>query len=79
MLFDPAQTLASFMQLTDMSAKFKFLILALGLGAFACAWVAERRVLLWLARVLGRIHVTLWPRRRKQRKRYKEILEKMRI
>ena len=79
MLFDPAEALTSFMQLTGMSAEFESFILALALGGFACAWIAERRVFPWLARVVGRKHIIRWPGHIKQRKRYKILLEKMRI
>ncbi|KAL8962276.1 MAG: hypothetical protein Q9193_001298 [Seirophora villosa] len=54
MLFDPAAWLASFMQLTDMTAGFKVFILVLALGGFACAWIAEQRAFLWLARRMGK-------------------------
>lgn len=79
MLFDPAEPFAKFMQLTRLSVDFKLFILVLALGGFACAWVFERRVFLLLARALGKIHDRLWPNRRKQRKKYKVILEEMRM
>lgn len=67
------------MQLTEMSLDFKVFTLVLALGGLACAWIAERRVFLWLARLVGKLHDTLWPHRRKKRKGYKRLLEQMRI
>lgn len=67
------------MQLTKMSVNFEVFVLLLALGGFACAWIAERRVFLWLARLLGKLHDKLWPHRRKKRKEYKRILEDMRM
>ena len=79
LLFDPGIWLSNLMQLTEMSLDFKVFALVLALGGLACAWVAERRVFLWLARLLGKLHDTLWPRRRKKQKGYKRILEEMQI
>ena len=79
MLFDPGTWLADLMVLTPMSLDFKAFLLILALGGFACSWIAERRVFLWLARVLGKIHDKLWPHRRKKRKEYKLLLEEMRM
>ena len=78
MLLDPARPLAKFMQLTDMALNFKLFLIVLALGGFACAWVAERRVSLWVARMIGKAHDGLWPHRRKQRKQYKLLSEMMR-
>lgn len=79
MLFDPAGWLASSMQLTFMTVQFKVFILILAIGGFACAWLAERRVFLLLARMIGQAHDLIWPHRRKKRKRYKTLLDSMRI
>lgn len=79
MLFDPGAWLANLMQLTDMSVDFKVFVLVLALGGLACAWIAERRVFLWLARLLGELHDTLWPHRRKKQKEYKRLLQEMRM
>ena len=57
---------------------FKFFILALGLGNFACAYVCERFVFPRLAKWIGVAKVRVNPRWRKERKAYKEILEGMR-
>lgn len=78
MLLDPAKWLVDFMQLTDMTVGFKVFILILAAGGFTCAWVAERRVFLWLARVIGKTHDLVLPHRRKRRKRYKTLQESMR-
>lgn len=79
MLFDPGTWLADLMVLTPMSLDFKAFLLILAVGGFACSWIAERRVFLWLARVLGKVHAILWPHRRKKRKEYKLLLEEMRM
>ena len=67
------------MQLTAMDADFKIFILVLVFVGLSCAWIAERRVFLWVARYLGKGHDTLFPWRRKQRKEYKRLLEDMKI
>ena len=79
MLFDPGVWLSRLMQLTDMSADFKVFVLVLALGGFACASIAERRVFMWLARLLGKVHKRVLPHRRKKRKQYKQLLEEMRM
>ena len=79
MLFDPGAWLANLMQLTDMSIEFRVFVLVLAIGGFACAWIAEQRVCMWLARLLGKLHDRLWPHRRKKRKEYKILLEGMRM
>ncbi|MCJ1310192.1 hypothetical protein MMC25_003853 [Agyrium rufum] len=79
MLFDPSQGFADFMQLTDMSAKFKIFILVLGLGGFACAMTAEIALFPRLSKLLKKTHDRLFPSRRKKRKEYKILAEKMRM
>lgn len=79
MLFDPGTWLSNLMQLTEMSFDFKVFLLVLALGGLACAWIAESRVFLWLARLLGMLHDKLWPHRCKKRKQYKRVLEEMRM
>lgn len=79
MLFDPGAWLSNLMQLTYMSVDFKVFVLVLALGGLACAWIAERRVFLQLAWLLGKLHDSLWPHRRKERKEYKRLLEEMRM
>ncbi|KAL9031899.1 MAG: hypothetical protein Q9196_000095 [Gyalolechia fulgens] len=75
MLFDPAVWLTNVMELTDMTVDFKVFIIVLASGGFACAWIAERKVFLWLANVIGSMHDYVLPQRRKRRKRYKMIQE----
>ena len=79
MLFDPGAWLANLMQLTDLSIDFKFFMLVLALGNLVCAWIAERGIFIWLARLLGKLHDWLWPHRRKKRKEYKNLLGEMRM
>lgn len=79
MLFDPATWLAKLMELTYMAVTFKVFVLVLALVGLACAWVAERRVFLSLAQLLGKLHDKLWPHRRKKQKEYKRLLKEMRI
>lgn len=79
MLIDPGIWLADFMQLTWMSMGFKIFVLILAMGGFAVAWAAEKWVSLWFAAVMGGMHDWLWPQRRKKRKQYKLLLERMRI
>lgn len=79
MLFDPGAWLANLMQLTYLSVDFKVFVLVLASGGLASAWIAERRVFLWLARLLGKLHATLWPQRRKKQKEYKRVLGEMRM
>lgn len=79
MLLDPAQWLAKYMQLTDMTVRFKVFILVIAAGGFTCAWIAERRVFLWVAHVVGMMHDFVLPHRRKRRKRYKTLRDEMRI
>jgi len=79
MLFDPGTRLASFMQLTYLSIDFKVFVLILATGGLFCAWLAERRVFPWLARMIGRTYDWMWPQRRKKRKEYKILIAKMRM
>ena len=79
MLLDPAKVLADFMQLTYLSIGFKIFLMVLAVAGFACALVMERRISLWIARILGKVRDSLWPHRRKQRKQHKIISERMRV
>ena len=79
MLMDPGAGLSGFMKLTTISLDFKGFILVLALVGFLCAWTAERYAFPWCASIIGRIHVWIWPDRRKKRKEYKLLSEKMRI
>lgn len=77
MLLDPAAWLANLMQLTELTPGFKGFIVFLGLGGFIIAWLAEKFVFVWAARMLGRMHNAIWAKY--HRKQYKTILEDMRI
>ena len=77
-LMDPAEPVASFMQLTYLSIPFKLFLLAVAAAGFVVSYFAERQVFPQLARTLGKIHDWLWPQRRKKRKEYKLLQEKMR-
>lgn len=79
LLFDPANWLASLMQLTKVPLDFKIFLLLLVLGGFSGAWVVEKHFSVWVARVLGKASVSVWPQSGKKRKAYKTILEEMRI
>jgi len=78
MLYDPAEWLSRFIQLTKLSRKFRIFMLILSLGGFGCAWLAERRFFPWLAAVIAQTHRFVLPEHRKKRKAYKLLLEKMR-
>ncbi|EFR01130.1 cation translocating P-type ATPase [Nannizzia gypsea CBS 118893] len=75
MLFQPAKWLYKLMELTYMSPEFKSWILVLALGGFAAAWVCENHVFPQLARGIGRLNRWLRPHTKKQRRRYKVLLE----
>lgn len=79
MLFDPAIWLASLMQLTKTPLEFKIFLLALALGGLFWAWVVEKYLSIWIARILGKAYALVWPQSVKKRKAYKIILEEMRI
>ncbi|KAH8733206.1 hypothetical protein GQ44DRAFT_697072 [Phaeosphaeriaceae sp. PMI808] len=79
MLFDPSALVMRNMELTYLDTSFKFFILALGLGNFVAAYVAERYVFPGLAKWIGAAKVRVNPRWRKERKVYKVILEGMRM
>lgn len=78
MLFDPAQWLSRFMQLTYMSMDFELSLLLLAAIGFAIAWSAERYLFPHLARFIGRLKKQLKPSRQKKRKEYKVLLEDIR-
>ena len=67
------------MQLTFLSISFKGFLLVLAAGGFACSFLAERKVFPLLAKAIGEFHDWMWPSRRKKRKEYKLLIEKMRI
>ncbi|KAJ4363356.1 hypothetical protein N0V95_001129 [Ascochyta clinopodiicola] len=80
MLFDPADWVMRWMELTDMDVSFKVFLLALGLGNFAVAYLAEHLLLPGLAKWIGvakvRVGGEAW---RKKRKEYKVIQAAMMI
>ncbi|WEW56295.1 hypothetical protein PRK78_001738 [Emydomyces testavorans] len=75
MLFQPADWLFRLMQLTYMSIAFKNWLVALALGGFGVAYVSERHLFPELSRLIGRIYRICRPGKRKQRRRYKVLLE----
>jgi cation-transporting P-type ATPase 13A2 len=77
MLLDPADWLSDFMDLTEMSLDFKFVLLVLAAFGFAVAYVAERRIFPVMAKYVGRLQTILRASNQKKRKRYKVILEEM--
>lgn len=77
MLFDPAEWLSDFMELTEMSLDFEWFLLILAGVGFVVAYTAERRLFPQLAKTIGNLNKRLRPSRQKKRKRYKEILEDM--
>ena len=77
MLFDPAEWLSNFMDLTYLSLGFKLIILSLAAAGFFVAYVSERRVFPIVAKYVGRLKSTLRPHYHKKRKKYKEILDEM--
>lgn len=77
MLFDPAPWLYRLMQLTYMSTVFKNWLLVLAIAGFIVAYVAERRVFPGLARGIGSAYCWLRPSKKKERRKYKVLLEKM--
>jgi hypothetical protein len=77
MLLDPAEWLSNFMDLTEMSLDFKWILLVLAGFGFAIAYLAERHIFPTMAKYIGRLKRLLWPSHEKKRKRYKKILEGM--
>lgn len=74
MLFDPADWVMRAMELTDMDNGFKIMLLALGLGNFGVAYVAEHLLLPGLAKWIGVLKVKVGGQRwAKRRKEYKVI------
>jgi len=79
LLLDPSKWLMDFMELTEMSSDFKFLIVLIALVGFIVSWFGEKRVFVDLAKGIGRIKVGLRPSLKKKRKEYKILEEDMRI
>ncbi len=76
LLFDPAQWLYNFMQLTSLSMGFRIFLLSLAIIGFATSWFSEKYLLPYVARMIGKV---LGQRHPKQRKRYKIVLDEMRF
>jgi cation-transporting ATPase 13A3/4/5 len=80
MLFDPADWVMRWMELTEMDVPFKVFLLVLGLGNFAVAYLAEHLLLPGLAKWIGVMKVKIGGERwRKKRKEYKIIQASMMI
>ncbi|KAI9850692.1 MAG: hypothetical protein M1838_005256 [Thelocarpon superellum] len=79
LLFDPAQWLQNFMQLTEMSMRFRTVLLLLALAGFACSWAGERTYFPRLAKWIGQATQWLYPKYRRKRKLYKLLQEEMRL
>ena len=77
-LFDPAKWLYNLMHLTQTGHWFKIFILVLGMGGFACSYLAEKQFFPRLAKWIGKAN-TKWRGKQKKRKEYKLILEDVRI
>jgi cation-transporting ATPase 13A3/4/5 len=67
------------MQLTFMSDGFRSWLVALALGVFALAWMAEKNLFPRLAQILGHTRARLQPNYQKKRRMYKVLLEEMRM
>ncbi|KAI9721371.1 MAG: hypothetical protein M1828_005231 [Chrysothrix sp. TS-e1954] len=77
LLFDSAQWVFEFMQLTYLSNNFKIFIVVLAIGGFILSYGAERFVFPTLARMIGKAINASRTKHRKKRKEYKVILESM--
>jgi hypothetical protein len=75
MLFDPADWLASFMQLTTLTWDFKVFIFVLGVGYFFLAWVFEQYIFPRVAKFVGIAKQKMG--KKKERKAYKLVQERM--
>jgi cation-transporting P-type ATPase 13A2 len=79
LLMDPSDTVIRVMQLTYLSMAFKCFLAIVAAGGFLISYLAERNLFPWLSKVIGTLHDTIWPQRRKKRKEYKLLLEEMRM
>ena len=77
MLFGPSGWVTRVMQLTFLSRGFASWLLALAIGSFLFAWLAERTFYPFLAKILGDAYIYLRPAYRKQRRQYKVLLDNM--
>lgn len=79
LVMDPADSVASIIQLTYLALSFKtFLLIVAGCG-FLVAYIVERNFFPWFAKFIGKLHDWALPQRRKKRKEYKLLLEEMRM
>ncbi|KAL2163138.1 hypothetical protein VTH06DRAFT_6974 [Thermothelomyces fergusii] len=76
MVISPPAWLSSFMQLTYLSWDFELVITGLGALYFVVAWTGEHLLFQSLARLIGRLKVSVL-KRTKVRKQYKVIQEQM--
>lgn len=79
MLSESSDVVMRVMQLTPIPGKFKFFLLLLAVSSFALSWAAEYYVFPSLARMIGRGISLVWPKKEKNRRQYKVLLEKMRL
>ena len=77
LVFGQFHALRKFMQLTKMTSQFNALILGLGLMYFLIAWVGEKYMFQFLARLMGRSKQAM-TKKPKKRKEYKEIQQRVR-
>lgn len=66
------------MQLTDMAVDFRVFVLVLGIGYLGVAWTSEKYAFPRLAKLIGQAIQGI-KKTPKQRKKYKTVLESMRI
>jgi len=76
MVLYPPTWLSNVMELTYLSRDFKLSIVGLGLGYFALAWIGEHRIFQPLARLIGKLKLSVL-KQTKTRKQYKVIQEQM--
>lgn len=78
MLSETSDIVMTVMQLTPITWSFEFFLVILAICSFAASWVAENYVFPALARVIGRTIALVRPKREKNRRQYKVLLERMR-
>jgi hypothetical protein len=77
----PPSWLASILQLTDMTVRFGFLLIALGVGNFVISWISEKFIFVQVRELLDRF--SAWRRKGKRgskggkAKRYQVVEESM--
>lgn len=78
MLSETSDIVMTVMQLTPITLNFEFFLVILAICSFAASWVAENYVFPTLARIIGRAIAFVRPKKEKNRRRYKVLLERMR-